>query len=133
MTPKQLYDKQYYLDNLEKKRLQSSVWAKANPEKKRISCKKYHAANPHTSRKNSALRHSSKLQRTPPWSTTDEWCVFAISETYEASALRSSATRVVHHVDHIVPIQGDLVSGLHLPWNLRVLTAQENLAKGNRL
>lgn len=57
----------------------------------------------------------------------------AIAEIYRACREKSQSTGVVYHVDHIVPIQGRKVSGLHVHWNLRIITASENCAKGNRL
>jgi 5-methylcytosine-specific restriction endonuclease McrA len=76
-------------------------------------------------------RHASKKQRIPKWLNDDE--IWMIEQTYEISALRTKMLGIEHHVDHIIPLQGKLVSGLHVPWNLQVITAQENRRKSNRL
>jgi 5-methylcytosine-specific restriction endonuclease McrA len=45
----------------------------------------------------------------------------------------SQTTGERYVVDHIIPLQGEAVCGLHVPWNLRVITQEENLAKSNKL
>ena len=75
------------------------------------------------------LRAKGIRQAKPKWLTTDhKWM---IDEIYELRDLRSSITGVEHHVDHIVPLKGKHCCGLHVPWNLRVITAEENLSKSN--
>lgn len=69
---------------------------------------------------NSAKRHAAKLNRTPKW--VDQK---AISEIYQNCPPG-------HDVDHIIPLQGRNVSGLHVPANLQYLTCTENRSKGNK-
>jgi hypothetical protein len=66
-------------------------------------------------------------KRTPPWADLD-----AIRAFYRRAAELTVNTGTAHHVDHIVPLRGKLVSGLHVAENLRVVPAKENLSKSNR-
>ena len=75
-----------------------------------------------------ARRRAAELSASPPWMTAEDWD--AITEIYIAARQLSEATGIPHEVDHIVPLQGKNVSGLHVAWNLRPITAAQNRAKG---
>jgi hypothetical protein len=78
---------------------------------------------------NTAIRHTSKMLRTPLWLTKEE--KERIRCYYQLSAMRTKESGIVWNVDHIVPLQGENVSGLHVPWNLQVIPAADNFKKNN--
>jgi hypothetical protein len=98
----------------------SADWVRRNPVKNRASCKRAYRKNPKQTRARMAARDAAKLHRTPSWSQ-----VATIAEFY-------SKCPAGFQVDHIVPLQGELVSGLHVIENLQYLTEWENKSKGNR-
>ena len=75
-------------------------------------------------------RKLDKLSRTPAWLTDDDF--WMMGEMYHLAEIRTKTTGIVWHVDHVIPLRGKTVSGFHVPSNLRVITAQENMKKGNR-
>jgi len=80
---------------------------------------------------NTALRHAAKMARKPTWLTAAD--KMKIKCLYQLSAMYNRESDIKWHVDHIVPLQGETVSGLHVPWNLRVIPATENIRKSNKL
>lgn len=75
-------------------------------------------------------RQAAKLQRTPEW--LDAVDIFEIECIYTyASSLRKIGLK--YDVDHIIPLQGALASGLHVPSNLQVVTEKHNRSKNNRM
>lgn len=78
-------------------------------------------------RHHAAKRKAVKLQRRPPWANEA-----AIRAIYAEARRLTLATGVSHHVDHEIPLQGALVSGLHVETNLQILTGAENVAKRNK-
>jgi 5-methylcytosine-specific restriction endonuclease McrA len=77
-----------------------------------------------------AKRRAAYLYREPIWLTLEQKLEI---ECFYYKAMRyEEETGIKHHVDHIVPLQGNNVCGLHVPWNLQVIPASDNLSKGNR-
>ena len=77
-----------------------------------------------------ADRRGYKLQRTPAWLTDDDHWI--IKEIYDLAAQRSRMTGFEWHVDHIIPLKGKTVCGLHVPNNLQVIPGSENIRKHNK-
>jgi len=78
-----------------------------------------------------AYRRAMKLNATPPWLTKEH--VEQMKSLYIKRDELRSEKGIIYHVDHVVPLISDVVSGLHVPWNLQVIPAVDNLKKGNKV
>ena len=85
-------------------RIRNSKWAKENPQKRAAK---------------EARRRALKLKATLPNTDFEEIALFYLNCPDN------------HHVDHIIPIQGETVTGLHVLWNLQYLPSLENISKKN--
>lgn len=68
---------------------------------------------------------------TPLWLTIEQ--LDAIRAIHREAILLSEDTKIPRHVDHIFPLNGKTCCGLNVPWNLQIITAFENISKGNKL
>jgi hypothetical protein len=134
-----------YEANKEEWNKRSVAWRAANPDKAKLIHAKFREAN--REQRNAyksdwvqanrghvnaycVKRHAEKLKRTPAW--LSEFDKLKIECLYQLAAMRTRESGYIWHVDHIIPLQGKFVSGLHVPSNLRVIPAVENNRKYNR-
>jgi hypothetical protein len=103
----------------------------ANREKKIIAAAQWRKENPQAARINGAAqrarRRAAEKRATPVWASMD-----LIKQIYEQAALISRQTGIPHEVDHVVPLVGKRVCGLHVHWNLEIVPASVNRSKGNK-
>lgn len=107
-----------------------SVIANCNPAHNRAMEKLRRREPEYQARKNAqtAQYRMTKISATPAWANVDE-----IAKKYAEAARMTKETGILHHVDHIWPLKGIGFVGLHVEYNLQILTATDNLSKGNRV
>lgn len=93
--------------------------------------RKYKEANPDLYKALTSVRKRRHRDATPKWVTTGH--KLAMRQLYLQAMELTKITGERYVVDHIVPLISDVVCGLHVPWNLRVITQDENLRKSNKL
>lgn len=121
--------------NREKENLQHKLWLNADPARKeKYRLQKNQATlnwqklNPAKRREQIAEYRAKKNKRMPSW--LNQGHMLEIESIYlYCKGLNSIGLK--HHVDHVVPLRGKNVSGLHTPWNLQVIPALENMRKNN--
>jgi len=92
--------------------------------------KAYKSQNKHLTNANASKRRAALLQRIPIWQT--EFDELKIKCIYSVAAMLTKVNNEPWTVDHIIPLQGKIVSGLHVPSNLQLMRARENEAKRNK-
>lgn len=125
-------NKIYVSNNRENTYKNQTKWANNNRNKVNESQKKWRENNKGIKNSLTAKRRASRKKATPPWISKAQ--LAEITDIYkQAKELEAIFFNRKFHVDHIVPLQGKNVSGLHVPWNLQILTAEDNIRKGNRM
>ena len=109
----------WYFNNKEQKQAYDKEYASQNREKRRLASKKNREKHPKRKRADTALRRAQRINATPKWVDRQ-----ALKQIYENCPDGC-------HVDHIIPLKGKDVCGLHVPWNLQYLNVEDNLRKSN--
>ena len=135
-----------YEANKDKIIAQSKAWAIANPKRAKelrdnryknnrdkiiAQASKWQRDNPERTNQRNVKRREMIVEATPPW--VDDVMSQQMKDLYKESAALQVSTGEKYHVDHIIPIQSKVVCGLHVPWNLRIVTAEVNQSKSNSI
>lgn len=110
-------------DRLERSR----IWRLENIDYAREYDRRYLRENPGKFNAKNAKRRAKIKQAIPAWADES-----AIAKFYEEAQRLTRETGIEHHVDHVIPLTSKLVCGLHVEFNLQILTESENLRKNNK-
>lgn len=102
-------------------------WQAANPEKVKEHARITRQRRPHLEVAKVQRRNAAKLRRTAAWADKER-----IERMYYVARRITEVTGIPHHVDHVIPLRGEKVSGLHVPENLMVVAYDYNCSKANR-
>lgn len=119
-------NKRYMMLNPDKWKDNFRKWREKNIDRDRAKSREWQINNRDKVIAAIAKREASIEMRTPKWANLD-----LINAIYSEARQLSELTGISFHVDHIIPLHGKTVSGLHVHYNLRPLPALENKRKSN--
>jgi hypothetical protein len=124
------YQRQYRAEDREAHRARAAKWAADNKAKVSAQQARWRESNPDAVRAQKVARRARKLHAKPPWfGELDE---LVMREAADLAARRASITGFSWQIDHIIPLQGVTVCGLHVGNNVQVIPATANRAKSNK-
>lgn len=121
---------------------EARMYREAHREEKRIYTRAYYATHREEERARLRTYCRSHKARVNAWGA--ERRVIRLRQTLKSANLKeieafyaeadrlTKKTGIKYSVDHVIPLNGKLVSGLHVPWNLQIMTLSDNSKKGNR-
>lgn len=113
--------RKWNLNNPDKVSAMSRRWKEENPEKYRQVLRNWRSKNLGAAAYYKSLRRARILQATPKWADLDK-----------IRAIYKQAAELGMTVDHIYPLKGKNVCGLHVENNLQIISSEDNSSKGNR-
>lgn len=119
-----------YQDNAESFKAYSNSWRSQNKQHLSDYFKNYRKARKDRVAFWNKTYQCRKTKATPSWLTKKH--LEEIAYYYTLSSEAFILTGEKYHVDHIVPLKGKNICGLHVPWNLQVIPKSDNLRKGNK-
>ncbi len=115
--------REYKANNQDKLKQNMKIWRAANKE----YIRKYYEDNKAWFKTWNSKRRAQLIKATVSWADLNK-----IRDIYDRAMFLTEITGIQHHVDHIIPLNSKYVCGLHVEYNLQILTEQENLTKSNK-
>jgi hypothetical protein len=125
------YQAKYYVDNKQVIKERVYDWIENNRDRHNAKCYRWVSANKAKVNARTARRYASRTKATPEWVKSNPDYMWMFTEAYSLAKLRETMVGGKWEVDHIAPIRGKTVCGLHVPWNIQVIQQSENRRKSN--
>jgi hypothetical protein len=125
---KHLASKSWHRRNKERHNELTKRWYAENTDKHLENSRSWYQANKARKLETVTAREKRCILATPTWADRE-----LIKELYELARKLTEQTGIPHEVDHVIPLQGKEVCGLHIAENMQVITAKENRQKSNKL